>query len=122
MADPSTFVQAFGVLAIAASLVAVVVAANSLGVIIRWLTTVGRGANGRRIAAWAAWWRAGSLVALGTVIATAATVAVLSSGQVCGTSDVLRASTLAVAGLLTAGGALADTWERWALRRAADHG
>lgn len=122
MADSSTFVQAFGVLAIAASLVAVVVAANSLGVIIRWLTTVGRGANGRRIAAWAAWWRAGSLVALGTVIATAATVAVLSSGQACGTSDVLRASTLAVAGLLTAGGALADTWERWALRRAADHG
>lgn len=120
MTDPATLVQAFGVLAITSSLSAVVVAANSLGVIIRWLTTVGRNGNGRRIAAWAAWWRAGSLVALGTVIATAATVAVLSSADVDGTPDVLRASTLAVAGLLTAGGALADTWERWALRRTAD--
>lgn len=111
---PDMLVKLFASLAVTGGLVGAIVSAMTLQVVAGWLAVTNKITNGRKVAAWAAWWRAGSLIGISAMVVVASVTALTTAAHA-GTPEVFRAATLLCTSLLVAGGALADTWERKAL-------
>lgn len=124
MDDLTVWIRVLGTAAMVLSVAAAAIASISLAIVARWLTGSPEIKNGRRIAAWAAWWRSFSVLMVAILLGGAASVAVWS-GETCElgsmtTGELFRVGTMTLVGGLLVGGALADVWERWALSHEAE--
>lgn len=120
---PEQFVQTVAASAGVLAVAALVLSARTLHVVAGWLAATRTVTNGRRVAAWAAWWRLLAMVAISALVVVGSVVTVASAADCAEPwAAQLRAVLLAAVGAASLLGALADAWERGAIADREDDG